>query len=240
MRRSGLFLVLLLASAPDTVMAEAPRPPRVESGPVVRVYKGKMVDEAGKPVSGIYPMSFKLYRQGSKKPIWKEDMWVAVDRGSYAVTLGERTPLPSGAATAEGLDIGVTIRGVGEVVREEFSAATVTGGGTGPARHQASQKYADTAGYAVEADHAKNADRLQNMTLEELTARLLEAIAAQLGGKVGGKTTVSAKKRPGARFGGPGGSEFEDSCPKGYVMTGLKGGAATFVDSVQIVCSPLE
>lgn len=209
--------------------------------PATVAYKGKMVDEAGKPVSGIFPMTFKLFKGvKSRKALWTESLWVAVDRGVYTVQLGEKKKLPVRNDLPK-LVLGVEIKGVGEVAREPFMAQAgappqprvlvphtpkTKGGGV---------KYADTAGYAVEADHAKNADRIQNLSVDDITRRVLEE------GGGGGKARVGKTRRYGDRVGGPGGtSEYNSTCPRGYVMTGIRGGAGIYLDSIQIVCSPIE
>jgi hypothetical protein len=241
----------------DAKAADAKAADAKAAAATVVAYKGKVVDESNKPVSGIFPMTFKLYAGlSAKRPIWEEILWVAVDRGIYNVRLGERKPLPAREDFAK-LVIGVEIRGLGEVVREPFVAAkaapTPAGAAAptpavpaGPGKAQGPQaagaKYADSAAYAVESDHAKNADRLQNLSLEDLIRKLGEEISARGGaGGGGGKATVGAARRLGARIGGTGGtSEYNEACPKGYVMVGVKGGAGLYLDSIQIVCAPIE
>lgn len=215
-------------------------------GPEAQVvnYKGKLVDEAGKAISGIFPMTFKLVAGlKSKKAVWSESMWVAVDRGIYRVRLGESKRLPSQDLSRHLL--AVEVRGLGEISREPFGedsnkvfspAPQGAAGQTVSPRHQGSVKFADSAGFAVESDHAKNADRIQNLTVEDLTRKVLEE-----GGGGGGKAKIGATKRFGNRVGGSGGtSEYNEVCPKGYVMTGIKGGAGIYLDSIQIICSPIE
>jgi hypothetical protein len=136
---------------------------------------------------------------------------------------------------------------VGEVVREPFQGQAAKAVAkvetpvvtTGSSSHPGSVKYADTAGFAVEADHAKNADRIANLTVEDLIRKVVE----EGGGGGGGndKVKIGSGKRYGNRVGGPGGTaEYNEACPKGYVMTGVKGGAGIYLDSIQIVCSPIE
>jgi hypothetical protein len=244
--------VLALAAGPARAGTPAGAPKAPEAGrpadsPII-VYKGKVVDEAGKPVSGIFPMTFKLYAGAtSKKAIWSDFAWVAVDRGIYTLHVGDHKPLPPREDLSK-LVLGVEIRGIGEVVREPFvsSKAAVAqatppekAGGTGPAKPGSGVKYADAAGYAVEADHAKTADRLGNFTLEDVTRKIAEDMG---GGGGGGRTKVKigTDRRFGNRQGGTGGTEYNEVCPKGYVMVGIKGGAAVYLDSIQIVCAPLE
>jgi hypothetical protein len=225
----SLFIGCATALAGIPASSEQPTVATVE-------YQGKVVDEDSRPVSGIFPMTFKVYEGlKSKKAIWSETFWVAVDRGLYKVTLGKRKPLPK-RDDLERLVLGVEIKGVGEVVREPFPA---TGFQVRPleqtSHKQGGVKYAESAGYAVEAEHAKNADRLQNLTLEDLIRKLVEE------GIGGAKVQVGKTKKLGNRVGGPGGTaEYNENCPKGYVMTGIKGGAGAYVDSIQIICSPIE
>lgn len=227
------FMLLSIGSA----SADAGIPARSGQVPVATVeYQGKVVDEDNRPVSGIFPMTFKIYeRLKSKKAIWSETFWVAVDRGIYKVTLGKKKPLPK-RDDLDKLVLAVEIKGVGEVVREPFPAS---GFQLRPleqtANKQGSVKYAESAGYAVEAGHAKNADRLQNLTVDDLIRKLVEE------GFGGMKVQVGKTKKFGNRVGGPGGTaEYNENCPKGYVMTGIKGAAGAYIDSIQIICSPLE
>lgn len=211
-------------------------------GPMLKMvtYKGRMVDEAGKPVSGIFPLTFKLFKGvKSKKAIWTESMWVAVDRGIYTVQLGEEKNLPDREDLTK-LVLGVEIKGIGEVTREPFLSQGPIGPVSRPApadspKSGGSAKFADTAGYAVEAEHAKNADRIQNLSIDDITRKVIEE------GGGGGKVRIGKTRRYGARVGGSGGtSEYNETCPRGYVMTGIRGGAGIYLDSIQIVCSPIE
>ena len=263
---SALALAPGPANAVNLPPPAAPKPPAAgkttPDEPLVVAYKGKMVDESKKPVSGVFPMTFKLYPGlASKKAMWTESMWVAVDRGVYTVRLGDRKALPKGQDLTK-LTLGIEVRGVGELDRDVFVAApvkeasaTVPAGptsagvaGTGPAKvpaHAGGVKYADTAGYAVEADHAKNADRLQNLTLEDVLRKVGEEGGGGGGGGAaagGGKTVkIGTARRFGNHIGGPGGvSEYNETCPKGYIMVGIKGMNGNFLDSIQIVCAPLE
>lgn len=238
----GLGLLLMLGASVATAAPETDE--GGAAGSRVVAYKGKMVDESGKPVSGIFPMTFNLYAGlRSKKPVWSESLWVAVDRGIYVLNLGEDKPLPAKLDPTK-LVIGVNVRGVGEVAREPFVAAvsaTPVRGAPAPASSsgaKGSVRYADTAGYAVEADHAKSADRLGNLTYEDMQRRLVEDLGAAVSGS---RTKVGVAKRVGRSVGGPGGTNaFEDSCPKGFVMTGIRGMHGNVIDSVQIICSPIE
>lgn len=240
-------LVAALAASPVDVAAAVPTPlvktVRADAGQGndrIIAYKGKLVDETGKPISGIFPMTFKLFAGlKAKKPIWSDSMWVAVDRGTYVVPVGERKPLPA-RQDLDKLILGVEIRGVGEVAREPFVAAVheaPAAAVSAAARAGSTVKFADTAGFAVEADNARNADRLNNLTADEVIRRAAE----EGGGAAGQRAKVGTSRRFGSRVGGPGGvAEYNESCPKGHVMTGIRGATGNVVDSIQIVCSPIE
>ena len=102
---------------------------------------------------------------------------------------------------------------------------------------------ADRALFAVEADIADSCDTIGGMTLEELDRyeEVLEQIAeleAQVsratGAQLGSRTTTLE------RVGGSGGNPYSRSCPPGHVITGVRGGAGSLIDSIEIVCSPLQ
>jgi len=227
----GLVICMVCVLVPMLAWAEEAKVP----APRIVAHSGRMVDEAEKPMGGIFPMAFKLHPDGkSRKVIWSETHWVAVDLGTYTVRLGGKKVLP----VQDVLDkawLSVEVRGVGNVSREPWAtqpaepnakADTAT-----KSPGKADAKFAETSGYATEANHAKNADKLQDMTVADIIR------------KTGQETTgvkVGTVKRPGTKVGGPGGRPFEETCPKGYVMTGIKGATATYLDSIQIICSPLE
>jgi len=222
----------------------------------LQAYKGKLVDEASKPISGIFPMTFQLFPGlKARKAVWTETLWVAVDRGIYTVHLGSTRPLPA-RGDLEKMVLAVNIKGVGELVREPFVPSDVkppvlAAGAphppvaTAPAApaptpaRAGGAKFADTAGFAVEADHAKNSDRLMNLTVDDIVRRAAEEGGGSAGG--GAKGRLGGAKRYGGRVGGTGGtSEYNESCPKGYVMTGIRGAYGQMIDSIQIICSPIE
>lgn len=250
-------LVLGLGASP--ALASPPAPPSVpgssKPAPAAAdtfLYKGKLLDDAGKPVSGIFPLTFRLHPSlKARNALWTETLWVAVDRGVYTVALGASKPLPR-RDDLDKLVLSVSVRGGPELLREPFlpvearppvltaGPAGASHGGPG-GRAGSGVRYAETAAYAVEADHAKNADRIQNLTLEDLVRRLAEEIGNALGQGAGGKVRIGTTKRLGNRVGGPGGTgEYNEGCPKGHVMTGIRGASGNFIDSIQIICSPLE
>lgn len=92
-------------------------------------------------------------------------------------------------------------------------------------------EYAETAGLAYEAEHAKVADRVGDWSQAELEDHLKN---------VSGKVRISSSKRYTGSAGGEGGVTYELKCPKGHVVTGVRGGSGIYLDSIQLICSPLE
>lgn len=253
-----LTWTLALCLGASAALASPPAPPSVPGSSKASppsdtfLYKGKLLDESGKPVSGIFPLTFRLHPNlKARNALWTETLWVAVDRGVYTVALGGTKPLPR-RDDLDKMVLSVSVRGGPELLREPFlplearppvltAGPSGTGHGGPQARTGSGVRYADNAAYAVEAEHAKNADRIQNLTLEDLVRRLVEEVGNALGQGAGGKVRIGSAKRMGNRIGGPGGTgEYNEGCPKGHVMTGIRGASGNFIDSIQIVCSPLE
>ena len=88
-----------------------------------------------------------------------------------------------------------------------------------------------TAGFAYEADRAHNTDAVGGLTATEILKMVKESKT---------EVTIGGRSRNSETAGGTGGQPYTLRCPKGYVVTGITGGAAAFVDSVSIICSPLE
>lgn len=216
-------------------------------------YRGRLMGPDGKPYFGIVRLGFSLHREAQGgKPLWGETRFVYVEEGSFLVRLGERASVPADL-DPKGLFVAMSIPGGGEFFREplkpirivstsEFVAlkestegkttvvparapGAATGATTGPG-----VPYAEKAGVAYEAEHARTADRIENMTLKEIERALRERIKPNLGS---GEAYAD-------HVGGHGGTPFFAQCPKGYVVTGARGGAGKFVDGFQFVCAPIE
>lgn len=240
-RAAALLLLgaLALLAAP-AAHAAAPDPSRV-------LYEGALQDASRQPLSGVFPMTFALYRsEKSPRPAWSEDLMVAIDNGRYTVELGSDKPIPKNLKL-DGVYLGVAITDGAELYREKLDATATAeaappeAAATAPTRPAApaaahpggTQSQCEVAGFAYECDRAKTADAIGGLTAKELR----EAVDAA---KEGAKPTLGGKARYSEAAGGPGGQRYELLCPKGYVVTGIQGGAAMFVDSLSIVCSPLE
>lgn len=239
-----MFLVLTTLATAPAVAA----PP--EAAPLV--YGGRLVDESGRPVTGIFPLTFSIYaRAGIKRASWTDSTFVAVDNGVYAVELGKNKPLPK-RLDLDKAEIGIAVTGrKGDIVREPLNKAAapadgpvvdvkpVGGPSTGVRPSAANQQtYADVAGYAYEAERARVADRVGSMTEADLKA--LAKSSAKDAAPAGGKARIGATKQFTESAGGPEGRPYSITCPPGYVVVGIRGGAGALVDSVSLICSPLE
>lgn len=219
---------------------------------VTALYKGKIVDQDKKPLSGIFNLQFTLLPDGkSNKRLWTERHFVAVEKGVYFVELGAKKKFPAGVDLSSTF-ISISLVNGGEILREPFVYSEVqalpkevevqktdTKKSHPDQKEHTSEKFvpfAETAKYAVEAEYAKNAERLSNLTLAQIEEKLISE------GRVGGaKVKIGGAKKYTNRVGGTGGTvEYLELCPKGYVVTGIRGGAGIYVDSIQLICSPLE
>lgn len=227
----ALVLALTAVAAPEPADASA------------LIYEGKLQDGRRKPVGGVFPLSFSLHkRDKGGRALWSETHFVAVDSGRYVVELGSKRPLPPGLAL-EKMYLGVALTGGDEILREKVDPKAVRKDAAAgaaaqarptPAGAAAGKKvvdYAETAGLAFEAEHAKVADRIGGLTVEDLEEKLE---------KSGSKARVGGSKRYTSSAGGEGGVAYEVNCPKGYVVTGVRGGSGIYLDSIQLICSPLE
>lgn len=242
----------------------------LEGGPTVSVddesarivdYKGRIEDGAEKPISGVFGLGFKLYEtKDAAEPIWSETRHVAVVDGNYTVPLGRSTSLTE-SQIEDANWIGVELAGQGEILRDRFEIKAGAGARAAKTQSQIERliekaksdkemAFADVARHAVRADSAEVAESAKNVgslsaeEIKERSERALERLAehktnpeahgASGGGKLGDRTRVMDS------IGGPGGGSYRSTCPDGWVVAGIQGGAGRVVDSVSIVCKPLE
>ena len=231
------FMIILIACSMFAIAPTA----LAGTGQTV-VYEGKLQDAQRKPLGGIFPLSFSLHRNAKKgRSLWKEEHFIAIDEGKYEVTLGSRTPIPSGLNLGK-LYLSVSVAGGDEIVRERLSPDSLAGASRGgapeaekrPGASGDSRKvveYAETSGLAYEAEHAKVADRVGDWGPTEIEDHLKSA---------GTRVRIGSSKRYTGSAGGEGGVAYELKCPKGHVVTGVRGGGGIYLDSIQLICSPLE
>jgi hypothetical protein len=208
---------------------------------VIYPFSGVLQDENLNMISGVYPLRFALYKSAkSRRAIWNERVWVGVDGGRYTIRLGARKALPRNLKP-EKMFVGVSLEGVGEILREPLletslvvPARTETGRPsskdvvvTGKGRKNSD--IADRAMHAYEADHASNSDRLGNLTVTDLKTMFAP-----------GKVKTGSRTKETDAAGGPGGKLYALECPRGYVVTGVQGGSGKYLDSISLICSPLE
>ena len=227
------------------------RPAGKKAGQTV-VYEGRLEDGKRQPIGGVFALSFSLHkRPKGGKSLWSESHFVAIDHGGYVLELGSSRPIPA-HLDLENLFLSVSLTGGAEIIRERLAPSataptpevvadtktspppSATSGSTTSSRSGKSGSvvdYAETSGLAYEAEHAKTADKLGSLTEEERYERLKSG---------GGKTKIGSNKRITAMAGGDGGVPFEVKCPKGHVVTGVRGGEGIYLDSIQLICSPLE
>ena len=233
--RSMVMAWLLLVGAVGVANAE---------GPALVAYGGQLQDAHKRPLSGIYPLTFSFYRsEKSTRPAWSESHFVAVEDGKYLVQLGDTRPIPT-TLKLDRLYISVAVTGGAELVRERLSADEATAEATPPVTPDAiaptspdkkvraqGDSYAEIAGFAYEADRAHTADVVGGLSATDIRTLVKESKSA---------VTVGGRTRNSEVAGGTGGQPFALKCPKGYIVTGIQGNAAAFVDSISIICSPLE
>lgn len=218
---------------------------------VVVVYQGTLQNAGGEPVSGVFPLTFHLYRGSmSASPLWSERHFVSVVDGRYQLALGHDSPLREHLLQGERW-LGIALDGEDEILRDRLSVDRPDGDERDDEAAGSRVSHADVAERATEAERARlaeNALALDGMTAQEIEdkaelaiQRLGEHIAdpdahrAVMGPTVGGSYRTMDESA-----GGTGGSPFDIRCPDDHVVTGITGGAGRVVDNVTVICSPLE
>jgi len=198
----------------------------------VLAFESRLKDENNKPVSGIFSMTFTLRKKKGKRRIWKERHWVAVDNGNYQLQLGRKKNLPAKFDPDKTL-IEVGIDGAG-VVLSQLVSGEVSKVMARPSGGRQIVKYAEKAGFSYDSEHATVADRVG-----PYTGKLLKDTLAKLK-KRKGRIKLSRNRINLTSAGGVGGTPFEQICPPGTIMVGLRGGCGIYIDNVQVVCAPME
>ena len=254
--RSLLFLgALLLLTLPAALlfagseMEEESFRGSADTDAVLVIYQGLLQDKDGDPVSGVFPFQFHLYRSGmSALPLWSETHYVSVIDGTYQVPLGSTEPLAHRLLSGQRW-IGVELLGEGEILRDQILIRPPESSQSGRALAQA-LSHADSSDFALEAQRARVADNalaLDGMTAQEIEnlanlalQRLGEHIADPHAHSATARYRIGSDRRTMDSVGGRGGSPYDVRCPPGHVVTGIEGGAGRLVDSLSIICSPLE
>lgn len=243
--RLKLLTALFVAAA---VLLGATGGALAKDGPKRRVlvYSGRLLDEQGGPIGGVFPLTFALYTKArGGKSVWSESHFIAVDNGRYVVDLGRGQLIPRSVGLDQ-LYVGVRITGGPELVRERFvpegdspeevirSKSAAHEANPGGKAQGGAVDYAEKAGFAYVAEKADNSVRIDGLTLDQLK----KALGG--GGEGGGKPALGTNTFNAPSAGGEGGTPFNQLCPEGYVVTGLRGGSGLYIDRLAIICSPLE
>lgn len=190
------------------------------------VFTGQLSDEKGAPVAGIFWFRFGLHRgRSDKKVLWSEELYVAVDKGTYRLELGRERPLPQ-AVDLTTLFVSAAVDGV-EVQRVSVDASMVAG--TDPVGAGEASAGVPACEACKTADMAADCQKVGGMSPNQL----MEAVARR---QVGIGTTSHFTSPVGSGDGTP----FRLTCPPGYVVTGVKGKADDRISNLQLICSPLE
>jgi|GEM_PF-2431411 hypothetical protein len=93
-----------------------------ESEKIVVNYRGELVDQDARAISGVLPLKFKIYAQErAKKSIAEESHFVAVVDGTYLVLLGNESTIRSKASQ---LWVGVELEGR-ELTRQKVATQVI-------------------------------------------------------------------------------------------------------------------
>jgi hypothetical protein len=216
-------------------------------GPVSVPFRGELIDGQNAPISGVFPMEFRVYdSETGTAPVYTEPHFVAVVEGMYEIRMGVSQPLPP-ELLGRPVWVAVHLGSTGEISRVATVLAQVEGT---PSREaiigSLDITWADLAERAVQAEEALDADdclRVGGKTLEELDryeellAQLVEvrqAVNEATRPSIGGRTTTLE------RIGGSGGLPYSRNCPPNHVVVGVRGGAGDLIDSIELICAPLE
>lgn len=239
-------LALVCALAALAALA-TPAAVAAQDGGFAFAYRGEIIDDQGVPISGVFPLTFRLYRtEDGRASSWSEDGFVSVYEGVYDVTLGEESPIPREHANTTAF-IAVEMGDIGEITRHSVVLTPITGPRS---RDEIIAELdvtfadlADRALFAFESGSAEDCERLGGKTLSELDrydevleemAQLRDRLDDVTGARLGSRTTTLE------RIGGSGGNAYSRTCPPGHVVTGARGGMGALIDSIELICSPLQ
>ncbi len=209
-------------------------------------YVGELIDLDNRPISGVFPMAFRIFRSpAAADPVWEEEQFVAVFEGRYTVLLGRNNGVP-GAYRGLTRTLGVTLGELGEVSRHAVVLREYIPESATPLPTISRQSSVGLAGQAIRADRAtiaRHCERLGGQTSEQLDhyqelrdqlQELSDRINRPAGNRIGPDTVVLT------RIGGIGGNRYHRSCPPGFVVSGARGGGGNLIDGFRPICTQLE
>lgn len=249
-------LSLLMATTALVWLIQPAETHAEEAPPSTFSYRGEMVDGSLTPISGVFSLTFSL-REGrdAARSLWTETHWVGVVEGMYELDLGTLEPIPD---ELFGRDLTIVVQ-MGE-------DAELTRHALQPQRRAARTDaripdieqivFADLAERALSAERARVADdcrTLDGRTIAELelpaeAQRRIQEIQQQirdLRGSVsaassGGSSRVGTPTQTLPRIGGAGGRAYDRACPPNHVVVGARGRMGDLIDSIELVCAPLQ
>ncbi|MFB6263206.1 MAG: hypothetical protein ABEL76_06205 [Bradymonadaceae bacterium] len=154
-------------------------------------YQGSLQDGQGRPISGVFHLSFKFYAGvQSDRPQWTSDRWVAVTDGQYMVPLGEKTRLRS--TTLEHTRwLGVELVGGPELLRDKLEMAR---GRTTRRRPPAPTADRDRGGSKKTKKLVEKAKNSKKIAFADVAERAVEADRAEVAETARSLGSMSAKK----------------------------------------------
>jgi hypothetical protein len=222
-------------------------PQYVHAQNIEMTYTGELVDGDSRPISGVFHLRFVLYESSDgETPAWVDERYVAVYDGMYNVALGRYAPLPDSFDERD-MTLAVELGAFGEIARFPLKIESTP---PEPTRDEIIANlditYADLAERAIHAEEAREAGdclTLGGRRLEELDrfdeilsqiVELRDEVSRATVPRVGARTTTLE------RVGGAGGIAYVRTCPSNHVVVGMRGGAGNFIDSIELICAPLE
>ncbi|TVR02654.1 MAG: hypothetical protein EA398_07040 [Deltaproteobacteria bacterium] len=232
---AGLWLVAAPAAAEERI--EAP-------------YRGEVIDQDHVPISGVFRLTFRLHADAdARTPVWEETHWVAVHEGMYDVLLGSVSPLPAERLAAP-LWISVLLGSTGEITRHPADLRPRQ-----PVVDEARMaeierlRFADVAERALFAEEAARAEDCRTLDgrtaqeldrYEELDGRIRELSRQRSDAPAAGAVRVGRTTQTLPSIGGRGGQPYDRACPPNHVVTGARGRSGQLIDSMELICSPLQ
>lgn len=237
-------MIRLLFAAWLVLMASAAWAQPAPAGMQVQ-YTGELIDGDRHPISGIFRLVFELFEPGAEAAAWTETHHVSVGEGQFSLLLGQTTPVPAALDTRR-LTMRVRLVSGEEIARHELTVRRhlPPTPSAGPAFERIT--FADLAARAIRADHvsfAENGQRLGDQTVGELLrndeieariAELRERLRTDGGAQIGDEFVYSGP------VGGRSGNPYQHTCPAGYAVTGLRGGAGQLIDGMVGICTQIR
>ena len=129
-------------------------------------YQGRLTDDAGNPVSGMYSIKFRVYDAAvDGNDLWSSDGFVGVEveNGLFSHVMGSSNLLPDSLARYDSLWLGIAVYNEPEMTPRTQMVATpysLRAGYADHSVHSDSSIYADTSQYSTFSVFAQDAELL--------------------------------------------------------------------------------